>query len=409
MKQSMLAQYARLIVRTGVNLQKGQMAVVRASVDQAPLVEKVVRECYRAGAAHVEVDWECSALDKLGYRHETLTELSAVPAWKEERLKYRLNKLPCMIYIMSDDPDSLKGVNQEKMQKVQQNRFRVTKPYSDAMDNRYQWTIVAAPSPVWAKRIYPSLRAGAAVERLWEQIFAAVGLSDGVDPVEVWTERNRLFEQRCRAINDCHFSSLQYHSENGTDFTVGLIPQADWAGGGEEPLSGVFFNPNLPTEEVFTTPMRGQADGRVVATKPLSCRGQLIEDFWIEFEQGRAVRFDARAGRDVLEKIITSDPGSAMLGELALVPQSSSINRSGILFYNTLFDENASCHIALGKGFTNLIRGYETMTPEALEEMGVNDSMMHVDFMIGTDDMTITGRTEDGQVRTIFQSGEWAL
>ena len=409
MKKSMLSQYARLTVRVGANVQKGQWVVVRAAVDQAPLVERVVSECYRAGAQHVEVDWECSPLDRLAYGHEALDVLSEVPEWKQARLKQRLEKLPCMIYILSEDPDAMRGVDQEKMQKVRQNRFLITKPYSDAMENRYQWTIVGAPSVAWAKKVFPSLRAGTAVERLWQAIFDTVGLTEDTDPVEVWTQRNRQFEHRCRVLNDLHLQSLHYHSANGTDFTVGLIPTAEWAGGGEETLSGAFFNPNLPTEELFTTPMRGQAQGRLVATKPLSHQGLLIEDFWLEFEQGRAVRWGARQGQEALEKIITSDDGAAMLGEVALVPQSSPISRCGILFYNTLYDENASCHVALGKGYTNVIQGFETMSQEELEKAGANDSMVHVDFMIGADDLSILGKTADGREVAIFEQGEWAV
>lgn len=409
MKKSMLSQYARLTVRVGANVQKGQWVVVRAAVDQATLVERVVSECYRAGAEHVEVDWECSALDRLAYGHETLEVLSEVPEWKRARLKQRLEKLPCMIYILSEDPDAMRGIDQEKMQKVRQNRFLITKPYSDAMENRYQWTIVGAPSVAWAKKVFPSLRAGTAVERLWQAIFDTVGLTEDTDPVKVWTQRNHQFEHRCRVLNDLHLQSLHYHSANGTDFTVGLIPTAKWAGGGEETLSGAFFNPNLPTEELFTTPMRGQAQGRLVATKPLSHQGQLIEDFWLEFEQGRAVRWGARQGQEALEKIITSDDGAAMLGEVALVPQSSPISRCGILFYNTLYDENASCHVALGKGYTNVIQGFETMSQEELEKAGANDSMVHVDFMIGADDLSIIGKTADGRGVAIFEQGEWAV
>ncbi len=409
MKKTLLNQYARLTVRVGANVQKGQSVVVRASVDQATLVELVVRECYRAGAAHVEVDWECSALDKLAYRNESLARLSEVPEWKTARLQQRLETLPCMIYILSDGPDALQGVNQEKMQKVQQNRYRVTRPYSDAMENRYQWTIVGAPSAAWAKKVFPTLRSGAAVQRLWQAIFDTVGIDGESDPVEVWRERNRLFEHRCRVMNDYRFRRLHYRSANGTNFTAGLIPSAQWAGGGETTLSGAFFNPNLPTEELFTTPMRGEAEGRLVATKPLSFRGQLIENFWLEFEQGRVVRFDAETGREVLDKLLTSDEGASMLGELALVPQSSPISRSGILFYNTLYDENASCHVALGKGYTNVIEGYESMTQEELAQAGANDSMVHVDFMIGADDLSIVGERENGEKIPVFEHGEWAV
>ena len=409
MKKTLLDQYARLTVRVGVNVQKGQQVVVRAAVDQAPLVESVVRECYRAGASHVEVDWQCDPVTKLAWRHETVTRLSEVTDWQKAKLDHRLKTLPCMIYIVSEDPDAMKGISQKKMQKVRQNRFPVIKPYHDAMDNRYAWTIVGAPSAAWAKKVFPSLRRGAAVEKLWQAILKTVGVDGTADPVEVWAARNAEFDRRCRVMNGYRFAKLHYHSANGTDFSAELLPNVKWAAGGETTLSGQFFNPNLPTEEVFTTPCRGKAEGRLVATKPLSYSGQLIEDFWLEFENGRVARFDAAQGRETLDKLVSTDDGAAMLGELALVPQSSPISQMGFLFYNTLYDENASCHAALGRGFSNLLEGFENMTPAEWETAGINDSMVHVDFMIGADDLAVTGETADGARVPLLVNGEWVI
>ncbi len=409
MNRTMLRNYARLAVRVGVNVQKGQPVIVYADVDQAELVTLIVEEAYRAGACWVRVEWGWDPLVKLNYRYRGVKSLSEIPAWQEAKFKELTERLPCAIHLESSDPDGLRGINRKKMQQVQQNRYRKLKQYYDAMENKYQWTILAAPSDAWARKVFPGQRTSTARGKLFDAIFQTVHMTPGCDPVAVWEEVNRKFTRRCQILNGYRFARMEYKSANGTDFCAELIPQARWAGGGETALNGNFFNPNLPTEEIFTSPMKGKAEGVLVATKPLSYQGQLIEDFRIEFEQGRAVRWTAEKGQDLLEKMITCDEGAAMLGELALVPCSSPIARSGILFYNTLFDENASCHVALGRGFSNLIEGYENMTKEETDGLGINDSMIHVDFMVGCEDLDIIGIQADGTRIPVFQKGEWAF
>ncbi|MCR5743804.1 MAG: aminopeptidase [Lachnospiraceae bacterium] len=415
MNKTILKKYAKLIVNMGVNLQKGQQAIVTANVDQRELVEYIVEACYKRGASFVRVDWQDPELVKIGSNYADQNILNTVPAWEEEKLKQRLNDMPCMIYIESDDPDALKGSNVDALNEARRMRYPIIKKYRDQMDNKYQWVIVAAPSVKWAKTVFPGERANRAVDKLWQAILKCARMGDGsdrsameCDPIRNWEEHNQNFNERSAWLNAQKFDRLIYKSSNGTDFTVGLNHNVKWEGGSEVSLQGITFNPNMPTEEIFTTPMRGRADGLLVSSKPLSYQGQLIEDFSIRFENGRAVEVKAKKGQKLLEEMIKMDEGACYLGEVALVPKNSPINESGILFYTTLFDENAACHVALGAGFSNLLEGYENMSQEETFEAGINQSMIHVDFMIGNDDMSITGVKDDGTQVPVFVNGTWA-
>lgn len=407
MKKTILRKYAKLIASVGANVQKGQSVILSAPVEQYEFAEMVVTECYRCGASKVRVDWAYQPLTKLAFRYQNLKTLSTVEKWEEERLRLMSEEFPCRIFLIGEDPDGLGGINAEKMQKSAVARMKVTKKYRDAIESKHQWTIAAVPTEAWAKKVFPGLRKNEAFEKLWRTILASCYVNDESDPSEEWKKHNDDFSSRCRWLNEQKFDYITYKSSNGTDFRAGLIPQGQWCGGGETTKQGVFFNPNMPTEEIFTSPMKGKAEGKLVATKPLSYQGQLISDFWIRFENGRAVEWDAKTGKELLDRMISMDDNACMLGELALIPCSSPINRSGILFYETLFDENASCHVALGRGFNDCIEGYLDMTNEECQELGINDSSIHVDFMIGSDDMTITGY-KNGKAVPIFVNGEWA-
>ena len=409
MKKSTIKKYARLIVRVGANVQKGQSVVISCAVDQSDFCALVVEECYKAGAKYVAVNWSSDKVERLQYRNESIRSLSTVLKWQEEKLKWASEELPCRIHIVSEDPDGLKGVNPTKMQKVAVNRYKVTKPYSDAMESKHQWTIAAVPGEAWAKKVFPELRKSQAIEKLWQAILETVYVTDDNDPVEVWEKVNSDFKKRCKKLNEYRFEYLDYKSSNGTDFRCWLMPRSLWCGGGETDLNGHYFNPNMPTIEVFTTPMKGKAEGKVVSTKPLSYRGQLIEDFSITFKNGKAVSCEAKRGQQLLEEMINSDSGSCMIGELALVPQNSPISNQNILYYETLFDENASCHIALGRGYRECVEGYSEMTGDELSELGVNDSMIHVDFMIGAPDLSIIGHTFDGRDIEVFRNGNFVI
>ncbi|MFA5283005.1 MAG: aminopeptidase [Bacilli bacterium] len=407
MKKTILKKYAELIVQIGANVQRGQDVIINAETDQSLLVEYIVSECYKRKANIVTIKWQCNNVDKITSRKASIGALSKVPNWVIEREKYYVETLPALIYIESADPDGMKGINQEKIAKVGMKVYPILKPFHDQRDNKQQWTIVGAASPEWAKKVFPELRKKEATEKLWESIlFTSRALNN---PIKEWQEHNDFIKNQCQKLNKLALVSLHYSSKNGTDLTVGLLSNADFIGGVETTLSGISFNPNIPTEECFTSPKKGAAEGIVYSTKPLSYRGELIENFWIKFKEGKAVEVHAEKNENLLKQIISMDPDASYLGECALVPHNSPISESGILFWNTLYDENASCHLALGMGFTNTIRNYSKYSLEELKKMGINDSMVHVDFMIGSKDLSIIGHTSDGRDVQIFKNGNWSI
>ena len=408
MKKTVLKKYADLLVRRGVSLKKGQCLTVFASVDQAPLVKEIVAAGYKAGAKAVSVEWSFDEIEKLHYKHQSLKTLSEVPNWKIEKLKNRVETLPARIYITSEDPDGMKGVNQAKIAKARMATYPILKPFIDQIENKEQWCIAGAASPAWAKKVFPGLKKKEAVEKLWDAIMQTSRMCD--DPVAAWDEHNKNLKEKCDYLNNLHLKELHYTSSNGTDFRVGLLDNALFLGGAEKTLgSNIVFNPNIPSEECFTSPKKGEAEGIVYSTKPLSYQGELIENFSIRFEKGKAVEVKAEKGEELLKQMISMDETAGYLGEVALIPYDSPINKTNILFFNTLYDENASCHLALGMGFTNCIKDYEKYTKEELNSMGINDSMIHVDFMIGSNDLDIVGETIDGKKIQIFKDGNWAF
>ena len=407
MKKTVMRSYAKLIVRVGANVQKGQEVRVFASLDQPEFIKMLAEECYKAGASRVTVDWNYPELTKLSARYMKLRDLSETREWEKARMQDMVDHLPVRIFIESEDPDGLRGIN-PKYFKAFAARIKISKPYRDAIDNKHQWCIAAVPGEAWAKKVHPELSKRAAVEQLWKDILYTAR-ADGEDHIADWEEHNRDLKARSKYLNDLHLRELRYHSANGTDFKVGLIPTAEFHAGRDTTMQGVVYDPNMPTEEVFTSPDRRTAEGIVYATKPLSYQGQLIENFSVRFEKGRAVEVKAEKGQDVLEQIISMDEGCHYLGECALVPKESPIHQSGLLFYNTLFDENAACHLALGFGFDECVKGFENMTKEELYEIGVNDAGNHTDFMIGSDDLSIDGVDEHGNVHPIFRNGTWAF
>ena len=408
MKKTVMKKYAQLIAVTGANVQKGQEVMINSSVETAEFARMVAEECYRAGAKKVIVEWSYQPLEKTNYRYRSIKTLSTIEKWEIERLEHRATVLPAMIYLESEDPDGLAGVNQQKVAKARQARYPIIKPFRDRMENRYQWVIAAVPGEKWAKKMFPKLSRHQAADKLWEAILYT-SRADGEDPINDWKKHNANLAEKCRYLNSLGIDELIYHSSNGTDFRVGLIPDVDFLGGGETSLQGVYYNPNMPTEEVFTSPMRGKAEGTVVATRPLSYQGQLIENFSVRFENGKAVEVHAEKNEWLLRQMISMDEGAAYLGECSLVPYDSPIQNSGLTFYNTLFDENACCHLALGMGFVNCVRDFDKYTLEECREKGINDSMIHVDFMIGSADLDIDAKTRDGRTVAIFRNGNWAF
>ncbi len=408
MKKSELKKYARLIVKVGANVQKGQDVIITAELEQREFVLMLVEEAYRAKANRVTIEWSDDDISKLHNKYRTVKSMSHFEKWELERYQYYVDKNPVRIYITSEDPDGEKGINQEKRAQVMQNIYPIIKPYRDQMENKYQWTIAGAAGTKWAKKLFPDLTAKQAREKLWDAILTTSRAYG--DPLANWNEHNRSMSEKSSKLNELGPVSLHYTSKNGTNFKVGLIPNARFLAGGETTLgSNIFYNPNIPTEECFTTPKRGKAEGRVVATMPLSYQGELIDGFWFEFKDGKVVDFGAKQNENLLKQMLDMDEGARYLGEVALVPKESPINQLGLLFYSTLYDENASCHLALGLGFSNCIRDFEKYSLAELREMGINNSMIHVDFMIGTDDLRIVGTTKDGKEVVIFNEGTWAI
>ncbi len=408
MNKTIIKKYARLIAEVGANVQKGQEVIIRSEVENPEFALFLTDECYKLGASKVTIEWRYGPLTKLNYKKRSLKTLSTVEDWEIEKLKQRAKTLPVLILIECDDPDSLKGVNQEKVAKSRMAVMKKTKPISDTMSDKYQWCIAAIPGKKWAKKVFPDDSTSVAVKKLWDAILYTSRVTD--DPVQAWKDHNEDLLNRSDYLNSLNLRYLCYKSSNGTDLKVGLIDRGTFMGGGETTLgTNVYYNPNIPTEEVFTSPKAGDVEGIVYATKPLSYQGELIENFWVRFENGKVAETGGEKNAELLEKLVNMDEGARMLGECALVPYDSPINNSGILFYNTLFDENCCCHLALGRGFNNTLRGYEDMTFEECKKAGINDSSIHVDFMIGSKDLTIDGIDDKGNKIAIFKDGNWAF
>ncbi len=408
MKKTILKKYAELLVKSGIALKKGQSVVIRANTDIEDFTALVVEECYRCGAKRVVVDWSSEKVNRVAFKKASKSALAEVLPFEEAFAKWQTDDLPVLLWLNSDNPDALSGIDAQKLAYIQKEKMKVLYPYRQARENRYQWCIAGVPSKAWAKKIFPNETTSRAMEKLWEAILSTSRALDG-NGIANWVKHDENLKARCDYLNSLRLRKLHYTSKNGTDLTVGLIPGVVFLGGGENLLDGTFFQPNIPSEECFTSPKKGEAEGIVYSAKPLSYRGQLIEDFYVKFHEGKAVEVGAKKGEEALRSILSLDEGSAYLGECALVPFDSPINNTGLLFYNTLFDENAACHLALGRGFTNLYPNFEKYTEDEIHRFGINSSSSHVDFMIGSRDLNITGIKEDGTEIAIFRDGNWAF
>lgn len=409
MKKSILKNYAKLIVRKGVNVQKGQDVVINAEVSDAYFVKYVVEEAYLAGARVVTVDWGFQDKTKLDYQYASTKTLKEFPAWQKARFNYRAKMLPARIHILSEDPDGLAGIDQRKMLAVQKARGPFMMKYREAIDNKHQWTIVGIPGEKWAQKIFPNDSKKVAMSKLWDAILKVTRVYG--DPIKNWDEHNANLAAKTEKLNALGIKNLKYHSQNGTDFSIDIHPMMNFLSGEEKTFGGVWYNPNMPTEECFTSPIKESANGVVMATKPLSVRGVLVQDFGFRFENGKVVEIicDNAEYKEVLSKLIATDEGAKMLGEVALVPYDSPINQTNLLFYNTLYDENACCHLALGRAFTECIKDYQNKSEQEIAEVQLNNSIIHEDFMIGSEDLSIIATTYDGKTVTIFENGTWAI
>ena len=414
MKKTVLKSFARLIARCGVAIQKGEEVRIRCDVDQPEFIALLTEEFYRAGASKVRVDMDYQPLKKLHVKYQTLRKLSAPEDWELARWEHEAAVLPASIYIISEDPDGLRGMNQEKDSKATQNRYKYIKPFRDRMENKYKWTIAAVPGKKWARKMFPGVPTATALEKQWQAILYTSRVVDAegnlLDPIQEWEKHNADMHYRCRYLNDLQAEEIHFTAGNGTDLRVGLLPQALFCGGSELlPSQNVEYNPNIPSEECFTSPMKGKAEGIVYASKPLSYRGEIIDKFWMRFKDGHVVEAHAEVNDSLLHEMLSMDEGASYLGECALVPVDSPICQSGLLFYETLFDENASCHLAMGQGYSSVLKDFEKYTQEEAYAIGINDSMIHVDFMIGTPDLSVTVKTKDGRTVQVFKNGTWAF
>ena len=403
-----LERYAELLVVKGCALKQGQELFVRSPLEVAAFTRKVVACAYAHGAKLVTVQWGDQQTDRLAYDNAPQEVFDTMPEWAALRNNSMARNGAAVLTILSDDPQIMKGVDQRKVMARIVAGHAQCKEFYDALDRgRCVWCIAGAASPAWARQVFPQLGEQEAVEALWEAILDTSRVTD--DPAAAWDEHRASFDARKAWLDEQGFTALHYSAPNGTDLTVGLIEGSHWEGGGQEGADGTYFFPNIPTEEIFTSPHRLRTSGTVHSALPLIYNGSPVEDFWIRFEEGRAVDWDARVGKEVLSGIIETDDNSGYLGECALVPFDSPIRNTGILFLETLYDENASCHLALGKGFPEVLEGGYDMGDDELLEAGLNDSAAHVDFMIGTGDLSIDGIRPDGVSVPVFRNGNWAF
>ena len=410
--QEMLKKYAEVIVKVGLNIRKGQRLIITNSrirgvpLHAAPLVREVAHSAYEAGARYVDVIWGDEELLRSRLQNAPRETLTEYPTWQITGLMDFVKGGDAMLTILADNPDLMAGLDPDAVATLQQVHLENYKPVGTAVSrNAINWCLVAASSPAWAAKIFPNEKD--AESKLWNEIFESVRV-DQPDPVAAWQDHIQKLQSHSKYLQTKQYRALHYKAP-GTDLTLGLPRGHKWISAQSLAENGVIFTANMPTEEVFTLPDRHRAEGTVAATIPLSYGGTLIEDFSVTFEHGRVVKVNAKKGEAVLQKLIETDEGASHLGEVALVPASSPIAKRGHLFYNTLFDENASCHIAIGRAYRFTLTGGEELTDEAFSQSGGNNSLTHVDFMIGSNKMDIDGIREDGSAEPVMRNGEWAF
>lgn len=407
--ETMLNEYAKLCVKVGINLQKGQPLVINSPIEGADFVRLIAKNAYEMGASEVHVNWNDETLIKLKYENAPMEVFENFPKWFADGLEDYAKKGAGFLSISAQDPELLKDVDSKKIaanNKSGSMALREFRKYT--MNDINAWCVVSIPTKGWAKRVFPELSEEKAVEKLWKAIFNATRM-DLADPIKAWQDHMANLQEKVDFLNNKNFKTLHYTAANGTDLTVELPEGHIWAGGGSTNSKGVYFAANMPTEEVFTMPLKTGVNGVVYSTKPLNYGGNLIDKFKLTFKDGKVVDFEAEVGQDVLADLLDLDEGAKHLGEVALVPYSSPISQSNIIFLNTLFDENASCHFAFGKAYPTNIKGGENMNDEELEAHGVNNSLTHVDFMVGSSDMSIIGETSNGENFQVFKNGNWAF
>lgn len=404
-----LEKYAELALRTGVNVQEGQGLIINAPIEAVDFVRSLTKEAYKAGAKNVHIQWSDDQLTYLKMQHAPLAVLKNFPTWQADGLIEMVKEGYSLLTVYGPDPDLLNGIDGDRISAVTKASARALSEYRDyVMNDRVTWSIVGYASKAWAKKVFPDLPLEEAQEKLWEQIFFITRV-DQADPVAAWQKHNQTLKAAREYLNEKQYKKLIYRA-TGTDLTIYLPDGHIWQGGSGPSEKGIEFNANIPTEEVYTLPDKYGVNGTVVSTKPLSYGGNIINNFSLTFKDGKVVDFAAEEGEEALKNMLdTDEDGARRLGEVALVPHESPISKSGLIFFNTLFDENASCHLALGKAYPTSIEKGSTMSKEELDQHGVNDSLIHEDFMIGSSEMNIDGVTEAGETEAIFRNGNWAI
>jgi aminopeptidase len=406
--QKNLEKYAELAVKVGVNIQKGQTLVVGASLDAAEFARLVVKKAYEAGAHNVIVNWNDDVVARTKYELAPDEVFHEYPEWRAKEQEALVEKGAAFMSVVSQSPDLLKGINPERIANFNKAAGKALSKYRKAIQSdKVSWTVVAAASPAWAAKVFPDVPSDQQLAKLWDAIFKAVRV-DTDNPVEAWKKHDENLHEKVRYLNEKRYAKLHYQAP-GTDLTIELPKNHLWVGAGSVNENGVEFMANMPTEEVFTVPHRTGVNGTVTSTKPLSYGGNIIDRFSITFENGKIVGVKAEEGEEILKHLVETDEGSHYLGEVALVPYNSPISQSNILFFNTLFDENASNHLAIGSAYAFCIEGGKKMSADELKENGLNESITHVDFMIGSAEMDIDGITADGKSEPIFRAGNWAF
>ncbi|MBU5312853.1 aminopeptidase [Tissierella carlieri] len=407
--ETMLNEYAKLCVKVGINIQSGQPLVINSPIEGAYFVRLVAKNAYELGASEVHVNWNDEVLTKLKFENAPMEIFENFPKWYADGLEDYAKKGAGFLSISAQDPELLKEIDPKKIAANNKSSSIALKEWRKyTMNDINPWCVISIPTKSWAKRVFPDVTEEEAVEKLWTAIFNATRM-DLEDPIKAWEDHMDNLKDKVDFLNDKEFKTLHYTSSNGTDLVVELPEGHIWAGGGAIDSKNTYFAPNMPTEEVFTMPLKTGVNGVVYSTKPLNYAGNTIDEFKLTFKDGKVVDFDAKVGKETLSMLLDIDEGAKHLGEVALVPYDSPISNSNIIFINTLFDENASCHFAFGKAYPTNIVGGEKMTDEELEAHGVNNSLTHVDFMIGSKDMNILGETKEGEKIQVFENGNWAF
>lgn len=404
-----IEKYVRLAIATGVHLQKDQGLIINAPIEAVDFVRALAREAYDQGARDVHVEWSDDVLTLQTMAHASIDILRQFPKWRADGLLSMVKQGYSLLSVYGPDPDLLKGIDPDRIKAASQASAQALSEYRNyVMNDRVTWSLIGYPTAAWAEKVFPDLSKEQAQAKLWEQIYS-ITRTDCADPVAAWDEHNNKLRQAREFLNKKRYQKLIFQAE-GTDLEIKLPKGHIWHGGSGLSADGITFNANIPTEEVFTMPDKYGVNGTVISTKPLSYGGTIIKNFRLVFNEGKVVNFSAEKGEAALKNLLeTDEDGAKRLGEVALVPHQSPISQSGLIFYNTLFDENASCHLALGKAYPTTIENGSEMSKQELDQHGVNDSLIHEDFMIGSDKMNIDGITESGEKEAIFRNGDWAV